>query len=134
MLEFLQPPGWPRPKGFSNGIAVEGAGKLVVLAGQIGNNEQGQIDSDDFAVQCRCAFRNIVTLVAQAGGSATDIVRLTWFVTDKQAYLASGRAVGEAYREIIGRHFPAMSVIFVSSLVDDRAKVEIEAIAFIGDH
>ena len=134
MLEFLQPPEWPRPRGYSNGIAVEGTGKLVVLAGQIGSNDQGKIDSDDFAVQTRWAFANIVKLLAQAGGAPNDIVRLTWFVTDKQAYLAGGRAVGEAYREIIGKHFPAMSVIFVAGLLDDRAKVEIEAIAFIGDH
>ena len=134
MFEVLQPPEWPRPKGYANGIAIEGSGKFVVLAGQIGSNDQGQVDSDDFAVQVRWCLKNIVKLLAQTGGKPTDIVRMTWFVTDKQAYLASGRAVGEAYRELVGRHFPTMSVIFVSALLEDRAKVEIEATAFIGDH
>lgn len=133
MLEILQPPHWPRPKGFSNGIAIEGAGRLVVLAGQVGSNDAGEIETDEFAAQVRRSLANIVTLLEQTGGKPTDLVRLTWFVTDKAAYLAGGRDVGTAYRETIGKHFPAMSVIFVSSLLDDRAKVEIEAMAFIED-
>lgn len=133
MLEFLQPAHWARPRGFSNGIAIEGSGKLVVLAGQIGWNEQNQFDTDDFAGQVKWALRHIVALVGEAGGSASDIVRMTWFVTDRQGYLAAGRGMAEAWRETMGKHFPAMSVIFVSGLIDERAKVEIEATAFIAD-
>ncbi|MGE0152342.1 MAG: RidA family protein [Reyranellaceae bacterium] len=131
MQEILQPSEWARPKGYSNGIAVEGAGKTVYIAGQLGANAQGQIESDAFGAQIGQAFRNVVRVVEEAGGRASDIVRMTWFVTDKAAYKAEGAAMAAGYKEAIGRHFPAITVIFVSGLVDDRAKVEIEATAFI---
>lgn len=130
MIEILQPADWARPKGYSNGVAV-GAGKTVYIAGQVGWNDAGQFDTDDFAGQVKWALKNIVKVLAEAGGKPSDLVRLTWFVTDKPAYLGAGRAIGDAYREVIGKHFPTMSVIFVSALVEDRAKVEIEATAVI---
>jgi len=131
MQEVLQPADWARPRGYSNGIAVEGSGKTVYVAGQIGANAQGKVESDDFGQQIDQAFRNVVRIVQEAGGRASDIVRMTWFITDKAVYNGSGPAIGAAYKEIIGRHFPTITVVFVSALVDDRAKVEIEAIAFI---
>ena len=131
MQEILQPSDWARPKGYSNGIAVEGSGKTVFVAGQLGANAQGQIESDSFGAQVGQAFRNVVRVVQEAGGRPSDIVRMTWFITDKAAYKAEGAAMASAYKETIGRHFPAITVIFVSGLVDDRAKVEIEATAFI---
>ncbi len=131
MQEILQPSDWARPKGYSNGIAVEGSGKTVYVAGQIGANAQGQIESDDFGQQIGQAFRNVVRVVQEAGGRPSDIVRMTWFITDKAAYKSGGAAISAAYKETIGRHFPTITVIFVSGLVDDRAKVEIEATAFV---
>jgi enamine deaminase RidA (YjgF/YER057c/UK114 family) len=131
MQEILQPGDWARPRGYSHGIAVEGSGKTVYIAGQLGTNAQGQIESDDFGQQVGQAFRNIVRVVQEAGGRSSDIVRMTWFITDKSAYKAGGAAIGAAYKDVIGRHFPAITVIFVSGLVEDRAKIEIEATAFI---
>ena len=131
MQEILQPSDWARPKGYSHGIAVEGSGKTVFIAGQLGTNTQGQIESDEFGKQIDQAFRNVVRVVQQAGGRASDIVRMTWFITDKAAYKSEGAAMVAAYKETLGRHFPAITVIFVSGLVEDRAKIEIEATAFI---
>ena len=131
MQEILQPADWARPRGYSNGIAVEGSGKTVYIAGQIGANAAGKVESDDFGKQIEQAFRNVVRILQEAGGRPSDLVRLTWFITDKAAYNAAGPAIGAAYKEIIGRHFPTIAVIFVSALVDDRAKVEIEATAFV---
>ena len=110
-------------------VVVEG--RLVFLAGQIGWNAQQQFESDDFVVQTRQALNNIVTLVQEAGGEVEHITRLTWFVTDKKEYLARLRDLGRAYREVLGRHFPAMTLVQVVALVEDRAKVEIEATAVI---
>jgi len=131
MQEILQPADWARPRGYSNGIAVEGSGKTVFIAGQIGASAAGKVESDDFGKQIEQAFRNVVRILQEAGGRPSDLVRLTWFITDKAAYNAAGPAIGAAYKEIIGRHFPTITVIFVSALVDDRAKVEIEATAFV---
>lgn len=131
MQEILQPSEWARPRGYSNGIAVEGTGKTVYVAGQVGANAQGKIESDSFGEQVGQAFRNVVRVVQEAGGRASDIVRMTWFITDRAAYQAEGAAMAAAYKDSIGRHFPAITVIFVSGLVDQRAKVEIEATAFI---
>jgi enamine deaminase RidA (YjgF/YER057c/UK114 family) len=127
----LQPAEWPRPRGFSNGMMVEGSGRLVVLAGQIGSDDAGNLVAGGFAAQCRAAFANIARLLKEAQAGPESLVRLTWFVTDRAGYMAEGREVGAAWREIFGKHFPAMSVIFVAGLIDEHAKVEIEATAWI---
>ncbi len=128
-LEILQPPGWARPRGYSNGIAAQG--RLVFVAGQIGWDEQCRIVSDDLTEQARQALKNIVAVVAQAGGRPEHIARMTWYVTDKRAYVAAFRTIGVAYREVIGNHFPVMTAIQVSALIEDAAKVEIEATAVV---
>ncbi len=127
--EVLHPKNWKAAQGFANGIAAEG--RLVFLAGQIGWNAEQQFESDDFIAQTRQALSNIVTLVQEAGGQVEHIVRLTWFVTEKKEYLARLRELGQAYRAVLGRHFPAMTLVQVVALVEDRAKVEIEATAVI---
>jgi enamine deaminase RidA (YjgF/YER057c/UK114 family) len=129
--EVLQPPGWAPPKGYANGVSVRG--RQIYLAGQIGWNEQQQLVGSRFAVQVRQAFQNIVTLLAQAGGGPEHLVRLTWFVTNLDEYRGEIREIGAAYREVIGRHYPPMSVVQVVSLVEQGAKVEIEATAVIPD-
>lgn len=123
------PDGWPRPKGYANGIVAEG--RMVFIAGQIGWNEKEEFPGDDFADQVRQTLLNIRSVLAAAGGRPEHLVRLTWYVTDKHEYLAAIKGVGAAYREIIGRHYPVMAVVQVSALVEDRAKVEIEATAVI---
>jgi len=128
-MTILQPPGWPRPKGFSCGVS--GRGTVVFVSGQIGWDEQGRFPASDIAGQVRQALRNVVTILAEAGARPENVVRLTWYVTDKHEYLAAQRAIGAAYREVMGRHFPAMSVVAVAALLEDEAKVEIEATAII---
>jgi len=131
MSEILQPAGWALPKGYSNGIVAQG--RLVFIAGQIGwNPGTGQFETDDFAAQTAQALRNVAAVLREAGAEPRHLVRLTWYVTDKAAYLASQREIGRAYREVMGRHFPAMSVV-VAGLLEDRAKVEIEATAVVGE-
>lgn len=127
--QFLQPPGWAPPKGYSNGVSVRG--RQIFLAGQIGWNESQQIVSSDFAAQVRQALHNVVALLAQAGAGPEHIVRLTWFVTSLDEYRGSVKQIGAAYREVIGRHFPPMSVIGIAGLVEREAKVEIEATAVV---
>ncbi len=127
--QILQPPGWKPPRGYVNGIAARG--RMVFLAGMVGWNHQGVFESDNFVEQARQALQNIVETLAQAGGKPEHIVRLTWFITSKQEYLSSLEALGDAYREVMGRNFPAMSVVEVSALMEDQAKVEIEATAVI---
>ena len=129
MNEILQPPGWARPKGFSHGISS--SGKLVFIAGQVGTTGQGQWKETSFAGQFRQALLNILAVLAQAKGRPEHIVRLTWYVLDKQEYLSSLKAVGEAYRELMGKHYPTMAVVQVSGLVEDEARLEIEATAVI---
>ncbi|WP_337867502.1 RidA family protein [Meiothermus sp.] len=130
-LQILQPPGWVKPRGYVNGVAARG--RLVFTAGMIGWNRQGVFETDGFVGQARQALQNIVETLAEAGGKPEHVVRLTWFITSKQEYLASLEALGDAYREVMGRNFPAMSVVEVSALMEDRAKVEIEATAVIPD-
>ena len=125
----LHPRGWKEAKGFANGIVAEG--RLVFLAGQIGWNAQQKFESRDFVPQARQALANIVTLVEEAGGKIEHITRLTWFVTDKKEYLSRLRELGDAYRAVMGRHFPAMTLVQVGALVEDDAKVEIEATAVL---
>jgi enamine deaminase RidA (YjgF/YER057c/UK114 family) len=128
-MTILQPSGWPRPKGFACGVAAEG--RNVFVSGQIGWDERGRFAAQDVAGQVRQALRNVVTILAEAGALPDHVVRLTWYVTDKREYLAAQREIGEAYREVMGRHFPAMSVVAVSALLEDEAKVEIEATAVV---
>jgi enamine deaminase RidA (YjgF/YER057c/UK114 family) len=132
MMQMLQPPDWARPKGFSNGIAVRG-GTTVYIAGQIGWTAEERFEHKTFAGQFRQAIANIVAVLAQAGGRPEHLVRLTWYVLDKQEYLAALREVGSAYREIIGRHYPTMAVVQVTGLVEAEARLEIEATAVIPD-
>jgi enamine deaminase RidA (YjgF/YER057c/UK114 family) len=112
-MKFLQPPSWPRPRGYSNGTAARGT--MVFVGGQIGWNAEGRIESDDFAAQARQALANVVAVLAEAGGKPEHIARMTWYVTDRREYVASYKAVGEAYREIMGRHYPAMTAVEVSA-------------------
>lgn len=128
-FEFLQPKSWMSPKGYSNGVAAEG--RQVFIAGQIGWNEHCELVGDDFVRQAERALANIVEVLAEAGGQPRHLTRLTWFVTDKAAYVARQKEVGEAYRRVIGRHFPAMSLIVVAGLLEPGAKVEIEGTAVI---
>ena len=127
----LQPDGWAAPRGYSNGIAARGT--VVSIAGQIGWNAQCVFESDDFASQARQALANIVAVLAEAGGRPEHIVRMTWYVVDKREYVDAYPAIGAAYRELIGRHFPAMTAVQVVALIEDRAKVEIEATAVVPD-
>ena len=128
-MQILQPPGWARAKGFSNGIAA--SGKLVFIAGQVGWTGEGEWKARDFAGQFRQALANILEVLAQANGKPEHIVRLTWYVLDKHEYLSSLKAVGHAYRELMGRHDPTMAVVQVSGLVEDEARLEIEATAVV---
>lgn len=126
----LRPDGWPRPSGYSDGVVA--SGKLVVLAGQIGWDPMtAKFQSDDMAAQVRQALSNIVTLLAEAGADPRQLVRLTWFVTDRAAYVSARREIGTAYREVMGAHYPPMSVVIVNGLIEARAKVEIEAMAVV---
>ena len=128
-MNILQPPGWARAKGFSNGIAA--SGKLVFIAGQVGWTGEGEWKARDFAGQFRQALANILEVLAQANGKPEHIVRLTWYVLDKREYLSSLKAVGQAYRELMGKHYPTMAVVQVSGLVEDEARLEIEATAVV---
>jgi len=128
-VQTLQPPGWPRPRGYANGVAARG--RLVFVAGQIGWDEQYRFQTDDLAGQVRQALKNVVAVLAQAAARPEHIARMTWYVTDKREYLSAARAVGEAYREIVGNHYPAMSVVQVAALLEERAKVEIEVTAVV---
>jgi len=131
-MKILQPPAWARPRGFANGIAVKG-GTTVYIAGQVGYNGQGAWEEKGFAGQFRQALANILAVLAEASGRPEHLVRLTWYVLDKQEYLGALKDVGAAYRELIGRHYPVMAVVQVSGLVEAEARLEIEATAVIPD-
>ena len=128
-FEILQPKGWASPQGYANGIAAEG--RFVFIAGQVGWDAEERMAGDDIVAQTERALKNIVAVLAEAGGKPQHLTRLTWFVTDKEAYLGRRKEIGAAYRRVIGRHFPAMSLLVVAGLVEDRALVEIEATAVI---
>lgn len=128
MTEFLQPPGWPRPSGYSNGVAARG--KVVYAAGQVGWDTERRFP-DGLPKQVEQALRNIVAVLSEAGAEPEHLVRLTWFVTDRQDYIDRQREVGAAYRRVLGSHYPAMSLVQVAGLVEPRALVEIEATAVI---
>jgi len=129
--QVLLPEGWPRPRGYANGVTARG--RQVYIAGMIGWDAQGVFHSDDFAQQARQALQHIVDVLREAGGQPQHIVRMTWYVTDKREYLAAGREIGHAFRDIIGSYNAAMTAVQVSALIEDRAKVEIEATAVIPD-
>ncbi len=128
-MEFLQPPGWERARGYSNGVVA--SGRQVFVSGMIGWDGQCQFHTDDFAGQVRQALQNVVDVLAEAGARPEHIVRMTWYVTDKKEYVAAGKEVGQVYRDIIGRHYPAMTAVQVAGLVEDRARVEIEVTAVV---
>jgi len=130
-MNVLQPPDWAPPKGYANGVAARGT--TVFVGGQIGWNGQQQFESDDFVAQARQALRNVLAVLAEAGAGPEHITRMNWYVTDKREYVASYRALGTAYREVIGRHFPAMTAVQVTALIEDRARVEIEVTAVVPD-
>jgi enamine deaminase RidA (YjgF/YER057c/UK114 family) len=127
--QMLHPRHWKRAKGYANGIAAEG--RIVFVAGQIGWNADQKFESQDFVAQTRQALENIVAVVREAGGTPEHITRLTWFITDKKEYLSRLAEVGDAYRSVMGTHFPAMTMVQVVALVEDEAKVEIEAQAVL---
>ena len=129
-MKIVQPPGWPRPSGYANAVAA--SGRVVAVSGQIGWNPTTEtFETDDMAAQVRRALDNVVAVLHAAGAEPRHVVRLTWFVTDRAAYVASRREIGEAYRALFGDHYPAMSVVIVAGLLDPRAKVEIEATAIV---
>ena len=127
--EILQPDGWAKPGGFSNGMAARG--RLVFVAGQVGWKAQAQFESDDFVAQVRQALANIVAVLAEGGARPEHITAMTWYFTDKAEYLANLPAIGKAYREVIGRNYPTMTAMQVTALIEDRAKVEIQAMAVV---
>jgi enamine deaminase RidA (YjgF/YER057c/UK114 family) len=129
MSSVLNPPHWPRPKGYANGIAA--AGRQIFVSGQIGWNERGELVSDRLADQVRQALANIVAVLGEGGAGPEHVVRLTWYVTSRDEYLAEAKAIGDAYRSVMGKHFPAMSVVQVVALVESGAKVEVEATAVV---
>jgi len=129
--QVLQPPTWARSRGYANGISVHSTGRLVFISGQIGWDEQCRFQSSDFVSQVRQTLQNVLTVLAEAGGKPEHLVRLTWYIVDKQEYLARGREIGSVYRELMGSHYPTMSVVQVAGLLEDMARVEIEATAMI---
>lgn len=131
MKRPLLPAGWPKPRGYANGVAAHGT--QVFIAGQIGWDETGQFRSDSFADQARQALENIVAVLKEAGARPEHLVRMTWYVTDKREYLAASRDIGRAFRELVGDYDIAMSAVQVAALIEERAKVEIEATAVIPD-
>ncbi len=130
-MEILNPPGWPRPKGYSNGISARG--RMVFVAGMVGWTPEEKFETDDFAGQVRQALTNIVAVLNEAGAKPEHIVRMTWFITDKDEYMNAAKEIGAAYREIIGRHYPVMAVIVVKGLIETGGKVEIETTAVVPD-
>jgi len=129
MMEILQPPGWPRPKGYANGVAA--TGRQIYVSGMIGWDAQGRFQTDDFTGQARQALENVVAVLREAGAGPQHIVRMTWYVVDRREYLEAGSALGAAYREVIGRYYPSMSAVQVAALMEERARVEIEVTAVL---
>lgn len=130
-IETLQPPEWPRPKGYANGMSARG--RLIFISGQVGWDEHGRIKSDVLTQQVKQALANVVRVLKEGRAEPQHLVRLTWYVLSREAYLREVREIGAAYREVLGKHFPAMSVVEVSGLMEPRALVEIEATAVVPD-
>ena len=131
MHTILQPEGWAKPVGYANGVAARG--RQVFVGGQVGWNEQQQFETDDFVGQVRQTLSNVVAILAEAGAGPQHITTMTWYFTDKAEYLANLKGIGQAYRDVIGRHYPAMAAVQVVALIEDRAKVEIQATAVVPD-
>ena len=129
--QTVLPEGWHRPKGYSNAVIAQG--RQIYVAGQVGWDSEERFNSDDIAEQAAQALRNVVAVLEAAGARPEHIVRMTWYVTDKAAYIAGLKEIGQAYREIIGRNFPAMTAVEVTALVEDRAKVEVECTAVVDE-
>jgi enamine deaminase RidA (YjgF/YER057c/UK114 family) len=127
--QVILPPGWPRPKGYSNGVVA--SGRMLFIAGMVGWDSQGRFPSDDFVIQVKQALQNVAEVLREAGGVPENIVRMTWYVTDKREYLAAAKEIGKAFREIIGAYNAAMTAVEVTALMEDRAKVEIEVTAVL---
>jgi enamine deaminase RidA (YjgF/YER057c/UK114 family) len=130
-VKTLQPPGWAEPKGYANGIAARG--RLVFVAGQVGWNAAQQFESNDFVAQAAQALANVAAVLREGGASPKDVARMTWYVVDRDEYLASLPALGKAYRAVMGSHYPAMTAVEVSALIENGARVEIEATAVVPD-
>ena len=130
-MKILRPPSWARPKGFSNGVAAKG--EMIFVSGTVGWDAEGKFVSNEFVGQARQALKNIVEILAEAKAKPEHITRMTWYVVDKKEYLAASKELGAVYREIIGRHYPAMTAVQVTALIEDQAKVEIEVTAVILD-
>ncbi|ABG05210.1 Endoribonuclease L-PSP [Rubrobacter xylanophilus DSM 9941] len=128
-MERLQPPGWARPRGYANGIAA--SGRLVFVAGQVGWDETETFRTRDFVGQVRQALLNTLAVLAEAGAGPEHIVRMTWYITDREEYLSNLEGMGRVYREVMGKHFPAMSMVQVAALIEEEAKVEVETTAVI---
>jgi enamine deaminase RidA (YjgF/YER057c/UK114 family) len=130
-MQVLLPQGWPRPRGYANGVAARG--RMIFVAGMVGWDAQSRFHTEDFAGQARQALANVVAVLAAGGAKPEHIVRMTWYVTDKREYLAAGAEIGQAYRELIGSYSVAMTAVQVTALMEDRAKVEIEVTAVVPD-
>jgi enamine deaminase RidA (YjgF/YER057c/UK114 family) len=128
-MDFLQPAGWVKPKGYANGVVA--SGRTVCVSGMVGWDADGKFHTDDFAGQVEQALKNIVEVLAEAEAKPEHIVRMTWYVLDKKEYVGAYKEVGEAYRKIVGRHYPTMTAVQVSGLMEDRARVEIEVSAIV---
>ena len=128
-MNILHPPNWPRPRGYSNGISAKG--RLVVTGGIVGWEENENFVKQDIAGQAAQAFKNIVLILAEGGAKPENIVRMTWYITDKIGYINSQKLIGESYRKNFGKHFPAMAVVEVASLMEEEAKLEIEVMAIV---
>ena len=128
-MDILNPAGWKRPKGYSNAVAA--SGRHIHVAGQIGWNAQEQFETDDLAGQVRQALRNILAVLAEGGAGPEHVARMTWYVLDKREYLDAAPDIGRAYREVMGRNYPAMTLVQVAALLEDRARVEIEVTAVV---
>jgi enamine deaminase RidA (YjgF/YER057c/UK114 family) len=128
-MDFLQPAGWVKPKGYANGVVA--SGRTVCVSGMVGWDADGKFHTDDFAGQVEQALKNIVEVLAEAEAKPEHIVRMTWYVLDKKEYIGAYKEVGEAYRKIVGRHYPTMTAVQVSGLMEDRARVEIEVSAIV---
>ena len=128
-MKILHPPNWPRPRGYSNGISAKG--RIVVTGGIVGWDENENFVKQDIAGQAAQAFKNIVLILAEGGAKPENIVRMTWYITDKIGYINSQKLIGESYRKNFGKHFPAMAVVEVASLMEEEAKLEIEVMAIV---
>ena len=129
MHEILQPAGWAPPSGYANGVSA--AGRQIYVGGQIGWNAEKRFESDDLVAQVRQALQNVVAILREGGAEPRHLASMTWYFLDKREYLARLREIGEVYREVLGRHYPAMAAVQVAALMEDRAKVEIQAIAVV---